>query len=812
MKKLFLSLLMGQLAFAGSFAQGWEREISSPEITQFSSYFLSPDGGVFLAGYEMPPIYELNYLHLTENGEDDGKLSVFHDHFSEFITGNEKGEALITINSSSHQFVKLGPDGDSLWTVTDYPLGVCLYLESVCWKKDGGLFLFYGAFDPNWKMVLLSIDANGQTIFAKEIEASYWNGEENAISETADGGCSVAYTHPSDGVDKIAGYSPAGDLLWTKQYFGGDKVYALAANGEGTYGAKSFSSSTINKYSPTGDSLWSISAHMLLPNTAFIVRDIEIANDGNLMAAGLCIDVNTSTSYGFLAKLDKDNGAGIWVKLFQHPMSDGQKLVKTKNGGYLFGGYDVSNLYFYLYRTDADGNTLTNEISGQVFNDPDKDCAPQPVGKGRAGVTVIAEKGAKKFSATTDSTGRFAMRVEEGNYQVGFSTPFYYENCPFQQQVNLLPFDTARFEIGLKPTILCPFLEVSLASPVHRRCFDNNYFVVQYKNGGTAEASDTYVEVELDSNLTFVSSTHPATTLPGNNFRFNLGNLAPDVSGSFKIFFKVDCNTSFGQVLCSGARIFPDTFCIPNIQNRVAVANKFCMPVTGSFDPNDKQAIVGGFVGAGSALPDSTLEYLIRFQNTGSDTAFRIVVRDTISPLLDPSSVVPGAASHPYFFEISEGNTLRFTFDDILLPDSNVNEEASHGFVKFRAAQRPGNALDQYIDNRAAIYFDFNEPVLTNWARVYLDPDLVGTQIPTVPSPKIWPNPSPGPVQVELPPGGRPPFLWKLFDIDGRELNSGKAGQHRFSIDYSGRPSGIRILMVEDGAGWRGRVKVLFLE
>jgi hypothetical protein len=49
-----------------------------------------------------------------------------------------------------------------------------------------------------------------------------------------------------------------------------------------------------------------------------------------------------------------------------------------------------------------------------------------------------------------------------------------------------------------------------------------------------------------------------------------------------------------------------------------------------------------------------------------------------------------------------------------MLPDSNVNEVASHGYVKFRIQQAAGVPLGTVITNQAAIYFDFNEPVITN--------------------------------------------------------------------------------------------------
>jgi hypothetical protein len=60
------------------------------------------------------------------------------------------------------------------------------------------------------------------------------------------------------------------------------------------------------------------------------------------------------------------------------------------------------------------------------------------------------------------------------------------------------------------------------------------------------------------------------------------------------------------------------------------------------------------------------------------------------------------------------GGIVRFVFENIMLPDSNVNEATSHGFVKFTIHPRSDVPLGTSIPNSAAIYFDFNEPVITN--------------------------------------------------------------------------------------------------
>ncbi|MFN0036402.1 MAG: T9SS type A sorting domain-containing protein [Saprospiraceae bacterium] len=138
-----------------------------------------------------------------------------------------------------------------------------------------------------------------------------------------------------------------------------------------------------------------------------------------------------------------------------------------------------------------------------------------------------------------------------------------------------------------------------------------------------------------------------------------------------------------------------------------------CRQSIGSFDPNDKTGLPEGVGEQHVIAPETAIEYLIRFQNTGTDTAFRVEIRDTLPLSLDLATFREGASSHPYRLEINGFGVLGFLFDPIALPDSAANWAASQGFVKFRISPKKGIALGTAIENRAAIYFDQNLPIIT---------------------------------------------------------------------------------------------------
>lgn len=141
-----------------------------------------------------------------------------------------------------------------------------------------------------------------------------------------------------------------------------------------------------------------------------------------------------------------------------------------------------------------------------------------------------------------------------------------------------------------------------------------------------------------------------------------------------------------------------------------------CLPIIDSFDPNDKLVLPIGVTENNYTPTNTPLNYTIRFQNTGTDYAYSVVVMDTLSEHLDISTLKIGPASHAYQWNVSgKGKpVLTFTFDNIMLPDSNTNEPQSHGYIKFSIKPKSDIAEKTRIENFADIFFDFNEPVRTN--------------------------------------------------------------------------------------------------
>ena len=226
----------------------------------------------------------------------------------------------------------------------------------------------------------------------------------------------------------------------------------------------------------------------------------------------------------------------------------------------------------------------------------------------------------------------------------------------------------------------------------------------------------------------------------------------------------------------------------------------------GAYDPNDKTALPEGYGAQHYIVPETNIDYRIRFQNTGTDTAFTVVIRDTLSEFLDLSTLSLGNSSHEYTARVDQARTLIFTYNNILLPDSTTNLEASQGFVDFSISPLQSAPLETVIENSAGIYFDFNEPVITNTVFHTLGRDFLEVVNSTINpgfnlSWEVYPNPSQGNIVIEL--AGEIPTDARLliFNSLGEPLLQLPCNGERTEASVAHLPAGWYHLQLRNAAG-----------
>ncbi|MFN0215154.1 MAG: T9SS type A sorting domain-containing protein [Saprospiraceae bacterium] len=239
-----------------------------------------------------------------------------------------------------------------------------------------------------------------------------------------------------------------------------------------------------------------------------------------------------------------------------------------------------------------------------------------------------------------------------------------------------------------------------------------------------------------------------------------------------------------------------------------------CTTNIGSFDPNDKHGYPVGYGADHYIRPGTDIEYLVRFQNTGTDTAFTVQIIDTLSLWLDPATIRFGASSHPYRYDLTGDGVVHFIFENILLPDSFTNEVASNGFAKFTIKPRLEAPLETLIENTAAIYFDFNDPVFTNTTFHRLGENFitVGLWQPFVPEARVTAVPNPFNEQTILEVKGllrSGGLRLQVFDLQGKVVRETESENVFFHLRKGDWPSGIYLFKITQNGQLVGNGKLI---
>ncbi|MBK8564522.1 MAG: T9SS type A sorting domain-containing protein [Saprospiraceae bacterium] len=383
-----------------------------------------------------------------------------------------------------------------------------------------------------------------------------------------------------------------------------------------------------------------------------------------------------------------------------------------------------------LYFVTLDFTGLCAYIEGSVRRDLAGNCVLSGDDTHLNGRIVRASAtDGTNYYGLTDVNGYYFMAVPPGAYTLRALVPIGngFVACGNDFTVNLSGVGaTFTQDFLLYQTPDCPYMTVDVANSLLRRCSNNSYSV-NYCNHGSTIAEDAQVVLTLDPALTFLTATVPYISLGSNMFQFELGDLAQGQCGSFLINTFLDCNVPIGQVHCVVADVFPNLLCAGYGPNDFTDTD--CRPNIGSYDPNVKTADPPGagnehFIAAGTELT-----YQIRFQNTGTDTAFNVLVRDTLMDKFDFSTLRPGASSHPFTMDFYGQRVLKFKFDDIKLPPIGTNEMASIGFLEFSIRLKDDLPQLDVIENQASVYFDNNAPVATNTYFHTIPPNVVVTNL-----------------------------------------------------------------------------------
>jgi uncharacterized repeat protein (TIGR01451 family) len=364
-----------------------------------------------------------------------------------------------------------------------------------------------------------------------------------------------------------------------------------------------------------------------------------------------------------------------------------------------------------------------NRIKGTVFIDQNGNGIKDAGDSLYSNVLIKATKGSDVRSAIPYN-GSFVIETDTGSYNTALTLHLpYYTVTPVSHTSNFSTyFNTDSFSFALQPIpgskdLLINAIPLSVARPGF-----NVSYVINYKNVGVLPEPSGEILFVKDPKLSLLNAVPPINSSAGDTLKWNYTGLDPQEHGTITLQFQIAAPpvANNGDTLTSLAIITPVAGDLtPHDDTSVLVQH-----LQGSYDPNDKAENVGASISLERVLLGEHINYFVRFQNTGTDTAFNVIVRDTLDADLDWNTFEMIASSHPYQLQLISTNILEWNFHGINLPDSNVNEPGSHGYIAYRIKVAPGSNIGTTILNRASIYFDFNLPVATNFAMT-----IVGTPI-----------------------------------------------------------------------------------
>ena len=312
--------------------------------------------------------------------------------------------------------------------------------------------------------------------------------------------------------------------------------------------------------------------------------------------------------------------------------------------------------------------------------------------------------------AYPDENGFQKFAVNNGSYFLQTESPENWalttDSLEYYIEINGVSIEK---QFGWTPTADITKFQTSITSGP-TRCDQEIPFWIGYTNTGTTKSS-AWLQFEVDDLTTFLSAEPSPDSIEGNFHYWALEELAPTHSGNIALFLEMPDANSVGDFIDFPYKttVFNVDF-VPIFEEIDTLSSE----IRCAYDPNDKQVYPNRGAPLYEINPGEVLEYTIRFQNTGNDTAYNVFIKDQLDENLNWASFKPLHSSHPVESFVDENGLITFRFINIFLPDSLTNPISSQGFVKYSIEMANGLNNHTIIENTAQIIFDTNPAIVTN--------------------------------------------------------------------------------------------------
>ncbi len=847
----------------------WFRKIDTPSWQRFySDLFVTPAGNYAVALYDYSFNMDSSaYIRLYDPQGNKINERVFHEKTRMIMT--DSGFLVCSSKDFTYKFFNLDWNADILSVDTIYMFDTDhYYLSDMVPTPDNGICLLTARFKPNGNGVypgLVKISAQGQIEWQRfyAVEKSNYDA---TLAQNSDGQLFFSIRQWNNDTTAIVSVNTNGDSLWRADLRGWSaSICNTADNGVAmmhvSSDATGFESWSLLKLNSSGNLVFE--KNYVTNDNGFFSGEVELSADGGFLLSGakgykptlIKTDAYGNVYSNFIkGKAVFDTNHNCLAESAELRLRNWIVSASKNGAAPFFTTTNTSGLY--EFNLDTGFYTVTIQPPAAIWQPCDDGLYSVDLSTEPDTVTVnfLAQDSALCSLLDISLAAPRLVRCTDNLYYVGWCNKGTHEATDAMAVVVLPPEldfvsasqpvvqsgDTLYFELGtvgigdcgqLTFTVYvdCDSTELgqTLCTEVHiypdTLCFQPaGWSGAQVVATGKC-LGDTTVEFRLrnignaptQSLLNYII-TEDLVVLMQGNYNLDPGEETVILRTANGATQRIEAEQEPGYPFASSLSAAVEACGTPpfsyNVINQYPLddASPFtdidCSPIVGSYDPNDKQGFPTGYDGQHFIEPGTDITYLIRFQNTGTDTAFTVAVRDTLSPWLDPASAKPGAASHPYSWELTGAGTLIFHFANILLPDSNVNEAASHGFVQFRVSQKTKVPLGTVIENDAAIVFDYNAPVITNTTFHTVDryfytvstESIPGDQIVQV---KVSPNPFRERATFTLPILTPEETSFRLLDAAGRLVYESAFEGNTLELTASGLHSGMYWIEIRNNDG-----------
>ncbi|MDC3029964.1 T9SS type A sorting domain-containing protein, partial [Flavobacteriales bacterium] len=477
---------------------------------------------------------------------------------------------------------------------------------------------------------------------------------------------------------------------------------------------------------------WQILGNVIEGNSEYVtygphLSRISLSNDGNKLITSSINDVygpsefyqlvgNVWTNFSEFYGLAKINGLGDKI-ILESSFDNSVSVIKLDIE--CLQGCNDTNAINYDPLAEIDDGTCCYDcgrIEGIVFQDYNSNNSfdiESDIPLGPQIIQLLRSNGDVSY-LTTEENGYYNFLVDTGFQEISYSPPSFWEPINNLTQYSIEVEDTlySGLDFGITPEFTKGDMSIDL-SISETVCNLTSRIWITLKNEGTETINNVNLNLWLDS-LYEVSDYSGFAEENGNNISWNFNlDFYPFIYSGYELRLFVDVAIPGGpinHIFIDSARVTPSQINLVELNstnNFISTQNTLLC----SYDPNDKRL----FPKQCFYEESDSLEFIVRFQNTGNYPAETVRLIDTLDlEKLDIMSFKVIGASHDYTWSLKEPSILEVVFDNIMLVDSSMSFIESQGFFKYKISLRDSISNYEPSSSSTYIYFDFNEPIITN--------------------------------------------------------------------------------------------------